>query len=425
MKPPKSSWPLQVGMPQTQPMSSINLKTSRSISFVIAIIVALLLAIVYGTPVLQAQTVAPISGLGNVQFFDNSGVPLTNGVLYSYQAGTSTQQATYTDSSGTAQNPNPIPFTTGGRVQIWLLVGQFYKFVLCAQNDGAACAAGDTLFTVDQVPGGSTGGSSSGSPFTGVFISSTASPSSSGALRLATADTICWRNSAGSANLCLRKDSNDLLSWDGGTLKLPEISPPSGVAAFDLLWADSSAHRWMMKNNGGAAAQVVASGQDINTSDFVTQLHFGATPTPLSGTAPTTNQFLQWNGSQIIGATPVPVATVDLTAQTSNCGTQTFTTPAINGFYRFTTYVVLTTRAATSSTVPAVNINWLDGDTSVAQASGTSGGNTTNAVGTTTISFQGFFAKSGTAITLSCVGYASVPANIMQYAIHSRLEGPF
>src|SRR6185437_13742461 len=95
----------------------------------------------------HAQSVSPFMGLGNVQFEDNNGTPLVNGVLYSYQAGTTTQQATFTDATGTVQNPNPIPFTSGGRAAIWLTTGSTYKFVLCTQNDGAFCASGDILFS--------------------------------------------------------------------------------------------------------------------------------------------------------------------------------------------------------------------------------------------------------------------------------------
>lgn len=58
-------------------------------------------------------------------------------------------------------------------------------------------------------------------------------------------------------------------------LDLTEIAAPVGVAAFDLLWADSTAHRLKMLNNNGTAAQVVASGADINTSDQVISLHLG------------------------------------------------------------------------------------------------------------------------------------------------------
>ena len=58
-------------------------------------------------------------------------------MLYSYQAGTTTQQATYVDYTGTVLNPNPIPFGSGARVAIWLTSTASYKFVLCQQNDGA------------------------------------------------------------------------------------------------------------------------------------------------------------------------------------------------------------------------------------------------------------------------------------------------
>jgi hypothetical protein len=251
----------------------------------------------------HAQVVAPFQGLGNVQFFDNNGKPLTSGVLYSFQAGTSTQQATYTDYTGLFPNPNPIPFGSGARISIWLLSGAYYKFVLCSQNDGAFCAPADVLFSVDQVPGSGASGSS-GSPFIGTFISGSANPSTAGILRLASGDSICWRNVANTGNLCISKDTNDLLSWAGGSLKFPEVSAPTGVANFDLLWADSAAHRWKMANNGGGALQLVAAGVDINTSDQVTQLHFGSTAAPLTGSL-TTNYFVQWNGSQLTTAAAI------------------------------------------------------------------------------------------------------------------------
>jgi hypothetical protein len=58
-----------------------------------------------------------------------------------------------------------------------------------------------------------------------------------------------------------------------------------------------------MANNGGGELQIVAAGVDINTLDQAIQLHFGATANPLSSTAPTTNQFYQWNGTNLVGYT--------------------------------------------------------------------------------------------------------------------------
>ena len=76
-------------------------------------------------------TFSPFAGAG-AQFFDNNGVPLAGGLLYTYASGTTTQQATYTNSSGAVANSNPIVLDASGRTpqEIWLLNGYSYKFVL-------------------------------------------------------------------------------------------------------------------------------------------------------------------------------------------------------------------------------------------------------------------------------------------------------
>jgi len=74
-----------------------------------------------------------LSPIGNgFQFFDNNGVPLNAGKIYTYQAGSSTPLTTYTDNSGLVANTNPIILGTAGRPpnQIWLTDGFFYKFIL-------------------------------------------------------------------------------------------------------------------------------------------------------------------------------------------------------------------------------------------------------------------------------------------------------
>jgi parallel beta-helix repeat protein len=73
-----------------------------------------------------------LAGAGQ-QFFDNSGVILSGGKLYSYAAGTSTPQATYTSASGATAHTNPIVLDSAGRVatgEIWLTAGSNYKFAL-------------------------------------------------------------------------------------------------------------------------------------------------------------------------------------------------------------------------------------------------------------------------------------------------------
>lgn len=78
-----------------------------------------------------------LAGAGQ-QFFDDNGVPLAGGKLYSYAAGTTTPQATYTSASGATPHSNPIVLNAGGRVatgEIWLTAGANYKFVLKTSSD--------------------------------------------------------------------------------------------------------------------------------------------------------------------------------------------------------------------------------------------------------------------------------------------------
>jgi hypothetical protein len=93
-----------------------------------------------------------LSAFGGVgwQFFDNNGVPLAGGLIYTYAAGTTTPQATYTTSAGTIAHANPIVLDSAGRVpggEIWLLLAS-YKFVL--QTSAAVLIA-----TYDNVTSGS------------------------------------------------------------------------------------------------------------------------------------------------------------------------------------------------------------------------------------------------------------------------------
>ena len=84
----------------------------------------------------MAVSLSPLGGAG-WQFFDNNGVPLAGGKLYTYQAGTTTPQATYTSSSGATPQTNPVVLDSAGRVsgEIWLTNGQAYKFVLKTSAD--------------------------------------------------------------------------------------------------------------------------------------------------------------------------------------------------------------------------------------------------------------------------------------------------
>jgi hypothetical protein len=84
----------------------------------------------------MAVFLSPVGGVA-AQFFDNNGVILSGGKLYTYAAGTTTPQATYTSSSGSTAHTNPIILDSAGRVpggEIWLAAAT-YKFLLNTSTD--------------------------------------------------------------------------------------------------------------------------------------------------------------------------------------------------------------------------------------------------------------------------------------------------
>lgn len=71
-----------------------------------------------------------------LQFFnpDNSGAPAVGYLLFTYEAGTSTPQATWTDSSQDTENPNPLTLDSQGRAFVWGDPTLAYKLVLAPPN---------------------------------------------------------------------------------------------------------------------------------------------------------------------------------------------------------------------------------------------------------------------------------------------------
>lgn len=81
------------------------------------------------------------------QFLTETGQPLVGGKIYTYEGGSTTaQKVTYSNNTGTAENPNPIVLDTTGRMptDIWLVPGQLYNLVL-------KTPAGATIKSVDNV----------------------------------------------------------------------------------------------------------------------------------------------------------------------------------------------------------------------------------------------------------------------------------
>jgi hypothetical protein len=85
----------------------------------------------------MAVFLSPVGGVA-AQFFDNNGVILSGGKLYTYAAGTTTPLVSYTTSAGNVARTNPIVLNSAGRIgdggEIWITAGQ-YKFVLTTSTD--------------------------------------------------------------------------------------------------------------------------------------------------------------------------------------------------------------------------------------------------------------------------------------------------
>jgi hypothetical protein len=105
----------------------------RFTAFIFALSCALTAGAVTVTPIVQPH----------VTFVDASGNPCAGCSLYSYTAGTTTPLATYADSTGVAENTNPIILDAAGGAQIWFGRNS-YKLIL---KD----ATGVTIWSVDNV----------------------------------------------------------------------------------------------------------------------------------------------------------------------------------------------------------------------------------------------------------------------------------
>jgi hypothetical protein len=97
----------------------------------------------------MAVFLSPVGGVA-AQFFTNTGAVLTGGKLYTYLAGTTTPETTYTTSAGNVARTNPVVLDSAGRVpgsgEIWISPIS-YKFILKDSND-VLIATYDNIFGI-------------------------------------------------------------------------------------------------------------------------------------------------------------------------------------------------------------------------------------------------------------------------------------
>ena len=99
----------------------------------------------------MAVNLSPFGGVA-AQFFNNDGIPLAGGLIYTYAAGTNLLQSTFTTSIGDISHSNPIVLDSSGRVptgEIWLTDAVSYKFVL-KDSTGALIATYDNILGINS-----------------------------------------------------------------------------------------------------------------------------------------------------------------------------------------------------------------------------------------------------------------------------------
>ncbi len=69
-----------------------------------------------------------------MQFFDANGNPLVGGKLFTYAAGTTTPQATFTDYNGTTANTNPVILNSRGEAAIWCGANRYFMLLKDADD---------------------------------------------------------------------------------------------------------------------------------------------------------------------------------------------------------------------------------------------------------------------------------------------------
>jgi microcystin-dependent protein len=89
------------------------------------------------------------------QQFDSTGAPLNGGFLYFYQAGTTTPQSAYQDSSLTIPWPNPIVLDSAGRIPAFYLADGQIKIKL-TDSAGVSQVQADNLLVVGASSGSGT-----------------------------------------------------------------------------------------------------------------------------------------------------------------------------------------------------------------------------------------------------------------------------
>ena len=227
-------------------------------------------------------------GIGQ-QFFDNNGVPLAGGLIYTYQAGSSTPLVTYTDNGGTTANANPIVLDSSGRVpnEIWLLNGYSYKFIITSAS-GTSLITLDNLYGILQTAPAVTNTVPSG--LIAIWSGSTGSIPSGWLLCNGSNGTPDLRNS-----FILGAGNTYAVGATGGSTDAIVVSHTHAATSTSVVSDPSHTHTQTVGNAGGSSgSQASYSNSGAN---FVTASNINAATTGITVATSTTNATAGVSGS--------------------------------------------------------------------------------------------------------------------------------
>ena len=253
-----------------------------------------------------------------MQFESAAGVPLSGGKVYTYAAGTTTPQATYTDYTGATPNANPIILNSRGEAAIWLGSAS-YKFTLTDANDVE-------IWTVDYISAPTSGVSpvlsgnvviDSDTPGPALKITQTGTGSVLRVQDSADPDATPFIiDNAGNVGIGTATPSAQLETTGAAKFASATITTPLGVASGGTGLATLTANNVVL-GNGASAPTFVAPGTAGNllTSNGTTWQSTAATveipsQTGNAGKVLTTDgTAASWGSSIVAGTAQTPTTT--------------------------------------------------------------------------------------------------------------------
>jgi hypothetical protein len=260
-----------------------------------------LVLLLCSTFVRSQSTPVVLAPLPQLQFFDQTGVPLAFGCVFTYQTNTTTPLVTYTDNTGTTQNPLIVPLTAGGSANIWLIAGQAYTFRVKSAG-GTNCANGSTLYTVNGIGGGST------------TLTTVVPYSTTPAFMVAAQNQLFEITLTGNA-------SAQPLTFVG-------VQPPSYIT-FQITQDGSGGHTWSWPANAIGGCTIGSGANQVTTQQFV---YNGSTATAIGPCVEGNGPIISAGNIFDFGLTASSIVCTDANQQlNTSCGSGALTSTTVNG----------------------------------------------------------------------------------------------